>query len=176
MSSISTIYVFTKLETPKEIPYNDICDHLDTDSLNLYGKCFEENFGNNAFFYSHNSITHKELINYAKELYDGLRKLTNDSSCHLNGTVITLNADFVQRYKETQIEKLENLISTTTTENYDCQKYRIEDLLNAKDFHVLSINDNYGSFIQPVDKWILDYAERNKETHIQIINAVIVKE
>lgn len=176
MSSISTIYVFTKLETPKEIPFNDICDHLDTDSLNLYGKCFEENFGNNAFFYSHNYITHQELINYAKELYDEFKKLTNDSSCHLNGTVITLDSDFVQKYKETQIKKLKELISTTTTENYDYQKYRIEDLLNAKDFHVLPINDKYNSFIQPVDIWILDYAERDKKTYIQITNAVIVKE
>lgn len=174
MSSISTIYVFTKLETPKEIPYNDIYDHLDTDSLNLYGKCFEENFGNNAFFYSHNSITQQELINYAEELYDEFKKLTNDSSCHLSGTVITLDTDFVQKYKEKQIEKLKELTNTTTTENYDCQKYRIEALLNAKDVHVLPIDDN--SFIQPVDKWLLDYAERDKETYIQIINAVIVKE
>ena len=176
MSSISTIYVFTKLETPKEIPYNDICDHLDTDSLNLDGKCFEENFGNNAFFYSHNSITQQELINYAKELYDEFKRLTNDSSCHLNGTVITLDADFVQKYKEKQIKKLKELTNTITTENYDCQKYRIEDLLNAKNTHVLPIEDNYSSFIQPVDKWLLDYAERDKETYIQIINAVIVKE
>lgn len=176
MSSISTIYIFTKLETPKEIPYDNIGEHLDTDSLDLYCKGFEENFGNNAFFYSHNFITYQELINYTKELYEGFKKLTNDSCCHLNGTVITLDADFVQKYKETQIKKLKELISTTTTENYDCQKYRIEDLLNAKDFHVLPINDKYNSFIQPVDIWILDYAERDKKTYIQIINAVIVKE
>lgn len=175
MSCISTIYVLKPLRTPNEIPYNDICDHLDTDRLELYDKCFEENFGNNAFFYTHNSITHEELIKYAKELFDELKKLTDDSSCHLNGTVITLNADFVQKYKQKQIQKLKTLADQTTAENYQYQKYKIEDLLNAKDVHVLATDDDYGNFIQPVDNWLLDYVESGKETYIQIINGVIVK-
>ena len=175
MSCISTIYVFKNLKTPEEIPYNNICDHLDTDSLELYDKCFEENFGNNAFFYTHNSITHQELINYAEELYNEFKKLTNGSSCHLSGTVITLDTDFVQKYKERQIKKLKALAEQTTTENYDYQKYKIEDLLNAKDVHVLPANGDDGNFIQPVDRWLLDYVEPDKETYILVINGVVVK-